>query len=300
VPHGIFVGISTVDVVYLVDDFPAANTKIAARSQDLFAGGPATNAAIAFQHLGGQATLVSAVGRHVLTSAITAELERYGIAHRDLSPAFEGVPPIASITVNPAGERNVVSARAVRVAPPPAQVDESLLAQASIVLVDGHPMQACQVWARAARAREIPVVLDGGSWKDGTRELLASIDTVICSADFRPPSCFSEDDVIDYLRDCGVAHIAITHGAEPVRFVSGATSGLLPVPQVEPVDTMGAGDIFHGAFCYYAATGHGFEQGLREAAKVAAESCRFRGTREWMKQGNVKQTARDSSASPAA
>jgi sugar/nucleoside kinase (ribokinase family) len=299
VPNGIFVGISTVDVVYGVDEFPAANTKIAARSQDLFAGGPATNAAIAFHHLGGSATLVSPTGRHLLASAITSELERCGIAHLDLSPAFEGVPPIASITVNPAGERNVVSARTARIAPPPAQIDESLLAQASIVLVDGHPMQACQSWAQAARARAVPVVLDGGSWKDGTRELLASVDTAICSADFMPPACFSEDDVIDYLRDSGVVHIAVTHGAEPVRFVSGATSGMLPVPQVQAVDTMGAGDIFHGAFCFYAAAGYGFEQALRQAVKVAAESCRFSGTREWMQRGNLRQTARDNSASPA-
>jgi sugar/nucleoside kinase (ribokinase family) len=299
VPNGIFVGISTIDVVYRVDEFPAANTKIAAYSQYLYAGGPATNAAIAFRHLGGGATLISAIGRHVLASAITAELERYGIAHLDLSPAFEGVPPIASITVNPAGERNVVSARRARIAPPPAVVDESLLAQTSIVLVDGHPMQACQVWAQAARARGIPVVLDGGSWKEGTRELLANIDTAICSADFRPPSCFSEEDVLEYLKDCGVAHIAITHGDKAVRFVSDATAGMLPVPQVQAMDTMGAGDIFHGAFCYYAASGLSFERSLSEAAKVATDSCRFHGTREWMQNGILKQTARGNSASPA-
>jgi sugar/nucleoside kinase (ribokinase family) len=282
---GIFVGLSTIDLVYTVDEFPAANTKISARSQDVYVGGPATNAAIAFRHLGGHATLVSAVGRHVLASAITEELERYSIAHLDLSPAFAGVPPIASITVNAAGERNVVSARAARIAPPPAQIDEAVLAQASIVLVDGHAMQACQAWAAAARARKIPVVLDGGSWKEGTRELLASVDFALCSADFRPQTCFSQDDVLDYLKDCGVAHIAITHGAGPVRFVSGATAGMLPVPAVQAVDTMGAGDIFHGAFCYYAATGRGFEPALHEAATVAAESCRFHGTRAWMTRG---------------
>jgi len=298
-PNALFVGISTIDVVYRVDDFPAANTKIAAHSQDLYAGGPATNAAIAFGHLGGSATLISAIGRHVLASAITAELERYGIAHLDLSPAFEGVPPIAAITVNPAGKRNVVSARCARVAPPPAQVDETILAEAAIVLVDGHSMQAAQAWARAARAQGIPVVLDGGSWKEGTRELLASIDTAICSADFKPPSCFSEEDVLEYLRECGVAHIAITHGDKAVRFVSDATAGMLPVPQVRAMDTMGAGDIFHGAFCYYAASGLSFERALSAAAKVASDSCRFHGTREWMQHGTLKQTARGNSASPA-
>jgi sugar/nucleoside kinase (ribokinase family) len=57
----------------------------------------------------------------------------------------------------------------------------------------------------------------------------------------------------------------------------------LTVPQVEVVDTMGAGDVFHGAYCYFASTGRGFIESLAEAAKVASESCRYAGTREWMK-----------------
>ncbi|MDR3751173.1 MAG: PfkB family carbohydrate kinase [Terracidiphilus sp.] len=297
--NGIFVGLSTIDLVYNVDEFPEANTKIVAHSQDLFAGGPATNAAIAFRHLGGNPTLVTAVGRHALAGAIKEELQRHSISLIDLKPSFDQPPSISSIYVNSAGERNVVSANATRIAAPPAQIDESVLAQASIVLVDGHSMQACQAWARAARARAIPVVLDGGSWKDGTRELLASIDAVICSADFRPPGCFNEDDALRYLLDCGVACIAITCGANPVRFVSGAISGIVPVPQVERVDTMGAGDIFHGAYCYYAASGHGFEWALREAAKVASDSCRFHGTRQWMQRSTFRQTVRGNSASPA-
>ena len=143
-------------------------------------------------------------------------------------------------------------------------------------------MQACQVWSRAARARGIRVVLDGGSWKEGTEELLQSIDTAICSADFMPPGCSAADDLFKHLKDCGVTNIAITNGAEPVRFVSGAASGIVLVPQVPLVDTMGAGDIFHGAFCYHASIGRGFVEALREAASVAAEYCRFHGTRGWM------------------
>jgi sugar/nucleoside kinase (ribokinase family) len=65
-------------------------------------------------------------------------------------------------------------------------------------------------------------------------------------------------------------------------YLSGAASGSVPVPRVEAVDTMGAGDIFHGSFCYFTAIGHGFVEALEMAARIAAESCRFRGTREWM------------------
>lgn len=281
--EGVFVGLSTIDVVYSVDEFPGANSKVVARSQDVFVGGPATNASIAFGHLGGEPTLVTAVGRHALASVITDELKRHSIRLIDLNPDFDQAPVISSIAVNRTGERNVVSANATRVTAQLSQVDEALLEEASVVLVDGHYMQACQAWSGVARSRGIHVVLDGGSWKDGTDELLKRVDSAICSADFLPPGCLTENDVFSYLRSSGVTNIAITNGAEPIRFVSGGRSGIVPVPQVQLVDTMGAGDIFHGAFCYFVSNGSLFEEALRNAARVASESCRFHGTREWMK-----------------
>jgi sugar/nucleoside kinase (ribokinase family) len=282
--HGIFVGLATIDVVYDVDEFPAANSKVAAHSQEVFVGGPAMNASIAFAHLGGEPTLVTAVGCHALTVVIREELQRRAVRLLDLNPGFGELPVISSISVDRSGRRNIVSANEIRVPALAAEADPKLCAQAGIVLVDGHYMKACQTWAKAARALGTPVVLDGGSWKDGTAELLRSVDTAICSADFLPPGCATEDEVFRSLKDCGVTNIAITRGAEPVRFVSGPTSGTVPVPQVQVVDTMGAGDIFHGAFCFFASTGSGFVEALEGAAKVAAESCRFRGTRDWMKR----------------
>jgi sugar/nucleoside kinase (ribokinase family) len=55
------------------------------------------------------------------------------------------------------------------------------------------------------------------------------------------------------------------------------------VPQIEAVDTSGAADIFHGAFCYYACDPRAtFADALGNAAEVARESCRYAGTRQWM------------------
>ena len=281
--NGIFVGLSTVDVIYDVEHFPSPNKKVVALSQDVYVGGPATNAAITFAHLGGAATLVTVVGCHPLANLVRQELERYSVRLVDLTPDFDDVPVLSSISVNKAGERNIISANATRVNVLAAQPDDAVFKQTSVVLVDGHHMQACQTWAKAAHVQGIPVVFDGGSWKDGTEELLRNVDTAICSADFFPPACATENDVLTYLKKCGVPNIAITRGAESVRFVSDIASGVVQVPQVQVADTMGAGDIFHGAFCYYSSIGLGFVVALEAAARVAAESCRFRGTREWMK-----------------
>jgi sugar/nucleoside kinase (ribokinase family) len=282
VTNGIFVGLSTVDVIYSVDQFPSANKKVVALSQDVYVGGPAANASITFGHLGGTPTLVTVVGRHALANLVREELQRYSIRLIDLNPGFDDVPAISSISVNKSGERNIISANATRVNALDAQVDEAVFMQTSVVLVDGHYMQACQLWARTAHARGIRVVFDAGSWKYGTEELLKSVDTAICSADFLPPACANEDDILNYLKNYGVKNIAITKGAESVRFVSDDSSGVVQVPQVQVADTMGAGDIFHGAFCYYSSVGLGFAEALGEATRIAAESCRFRGTREWM------------------
>jgi sugar/nucleoside kinase (ribokinase family) len=281
-PSGIFVGLSTIDVIYRVEKFPAPNSKTAAQSQDVFVGGPATNAAIAFAHLGGSPTLISGVGRHALAAVVRKELEDRSVRLVDLNSAFDEPPAISSVTVDAAGRRNVVSANALRIASSDSEPEAHALEAARVVLVDGHFMQACQAWANPAHARGTPVVLDGGSWKEGTEELLASVTMAICSADFRPPGCSNEEKTIRYLKQRGVKHVALTRGADPVLFESGTSSGTLRVPQVDAVDTMGAGDIFHGAFCFFVSIGHGFVEALAEAAQLASESCRYHGTREWM------------------
>lgn len=289
--QGIFVGLSTIDVVYGVDKFPSANTKVAAQNQSVFVGGPATNAAVAFSSLGGKAALVTVAGRNALVNVLREDLQRYSVQLIDLNPQFDAEPAISSILVDKKGNRNVVSANAARIPAPPAQVDRNLLEQARVLLVDGHSMQACQAWSGAAKAKGKPVVLDGGSWKEGSDELLKSVHTAICSADFLPPGCKSKDDVIQYVQKRGVANIAISDGASAIQFVSGSSSGTLSVPEVEVVDTMGAGDILHGAYCFFVALGRGFIESLAEAATIAADSCRYPGTREWMNHLSVLELA---------
>jgi sugar/nucleoside kinase (ribokinase family) len=279
---GIFAGLSTIDIIHNVTDFPTRNSKVTAQSQEIIVGGPATNAAVTFAFLGGSAKLITAVGRHAMAYPIKDECRRFGIEVFDLTPDSDAPPPISSVWVNRHGERSVVSVNTTRMSIPSIDVDPALVNAAEVLMVDGHAMQASQAWAQAAKSAGVRVVFDGGSWKPGTDELLKSVDIAICSADFRPPGCASDEDVIAFLRTSGVADIAITHGADPVRFASARSAGTIEVPRVEAVDTMGAGDIFHGAFCFYSAQGREFEDALREAAKMASDSCRYSGTRKWM------------------
>lgn len=291
---GVFVGLSTLDLIHSIEEFPPPDTKTVARSQELVVGGPATNAAIAFRHLGARAALVTAVSRHRLATIIKDELRRYSIELVDLMLKSDDLPAISSVWVDGHGRRSVVSVNASHLDSNQASdlaskgvtssphVDLAILANARVLLVDGHLMQAGCAWARAAHSAGVQVVLDGGSWKKGTDELLEFVDSAICSAEFMPPGCSNHDEVVRYLQMRNVKHIAITRGAEPIRFLDDSRAGTIPVPRVEVLDTNGAGDILHGAFCYYASGGRGFVESLRDAAAVASESCRYPGTRRWM------------------
>jgi sugar/nucleoside kinase (ribokinase family) len=281
--HGLFVGMIALDLVYLATKLPTSNQKIVASEYTIAAGGPATNAAVTFNHLGNQAEIVGVVGIHPITHLIRSDLANYGVKIADLNPTQTEPPPIASIIVTQAtGSRAVVSIAAPKID------DSQLLAkinfQSDIILIDGHQISAGYAIAQWAKKHHIPVVIDGGSWKPGFEKILPLVDYAICSANFYPPNCHNSAEVIAYLAALGIPHIAITQGEKPILYSSRGVCSQLAVPAIDPVDTMGAGDVFHGAFCHYILQ-HDFKDALTAATKIASHSCQFFGTRQWMKQG---------------
>ncbi len=285
-PSGLFVGLAAVDVSYTVDEIPRRNQKISVKGQLITPGGPATNAAATFAFLGGRTTLLTAVGAHPLASVIRDDLSHSSIRLHDRARGRRQPPPVSSILVHRAtGERTVVSANAAVFSPVSAEFNPRWLAGVSIVLLDGQYMALCLAAAQAAHGRGIPVVLDSGSWKPGMAKLLPLLDTAICSGDFRPPGCRSESDVFQFLLAREIPRVAITRGDSAIRFVGDGKRGEIPVRRIRPVDTLGAGDIFHGAFCYYACQpGRTFRSALAAASRVATFSCRYPGTRSWMER----------------
>jgi sugar/nucleoside kinase (ribokinase family) len=280
----LFVGLSTLDVLYGVDRVPGANEKVVATWQDVCAGGPATNAAIACAHLGARTTLATAVGTHPSGAMLRSDLALRGVTLVDLAPGLDIAPPVSSVFIDGrTGDRAVVSTNASAWPPHLAPVDEAAFEHVGVLLVDGHHLYAAIQAARRAREAGITTVMDGGSWKPGLEGLLPHIDVAVCSADFRPPDSDGPEAVAALLRGYGVRALAITRGAEPVLCWEGERACSVPVPAVQVADTLGAGDVLHGAFCYHlAAAPDRFLWALEAAVAVASHSCTYRGTRAWM------------------
>lgn len=273
--NGLFVGLMTLDCIYQAQRPPQANEKLVAQDVMMAAGGPATNAAVAFSALGGAATIVAAVGQHPVTALLREDLTHMGVDITDLTPQRQTAPPVSSIVVSVAsGERAVISRNAVDLQVDHHPVD---LAHVDVVLVDGHQMTLSHQVAMAAQNSNIPVVIDAGSWKPGFDQVLPLATVVIASANFQPPG---GQTALTYLQGLGIPYVAITHGEQPVIVSDHGQVSALPIPATVVVDTLGAGDIFHGAFCH--AWAGDFPTALAQASQVASLSCQYFGTRAWI------------------
>ncbi|MGH3899037.1 MAG: PfkB family carbohydrate kinase [Pseudonocardiaceae bacterium] len=290
-PRALFVGLCTVDVIQLVNHVPIANEKITALRQTIAAGGPAANAAATCSHLGGNATLLTGIGSHPLTADIHSDLGDLGVRIVDLDENWTGPPTVSSIMVTAGtGERAVVSTNAVgRILVAPDYL-AALVEDADVVQLDGHHIDLARAAAKhATRAGRI-TVLDGGSWKAGTTELLPLLDVAVCSADFHPPGTSTPQETLEFLGRSGVRFAAVTRGPNPIQWQGPKSSGEIDTLSGEIADTLGAGDVFHGALTYVLAsdrklTTDSFIEALSLAAGVATTSCTSFGTRTWMLTG---------------
>lgn len=287
-PHVLFAGRTTVDAVYWLERFPQEDSKVFARQFRAAPGGPACNAAITHALLGGRATLVSAVGSGPWAELARTALARYNIALIDLAEGTDYETPLTTVLVSAAGaSRTIVN--------PPQQDCEwrnaepgrmaSLGEAPSIVLSDGFHLPHTLPLLAACRDRGAALCLDAGSWKPGTQELLPLLTYAIASEHFALPGCAADAEAtLAWFAGRGVPHAAVTRGSRPILGLDRGRRFEIAISPAEVVDTLGAGDVLHGAFCSLLAQGGGFEESLRRAAEIATRSCASIGVEDGVRE----------------
>lgn len=297
------VGLAVLDVVHHLAGPPSWGRKERSTGGELVAGGPAANAAVtAARLLGpgvGPARLLTAIGTTPPAGAVHADLAAHGVQVIDLAPAGWAVPVASALVDVRTGQRTVVSPGALG----SGGVDGSgyslagLLGGVRVVLLDGHhPALAARVAVEATGAG-VPVLLDAGSWKEELVGVLPRVTLAACSADFRPPGGPRAGDdpagVATVLHRRGVRTVLVTDGPRPVVWSTmDDERGTVPVPTVRAVDTLGAGDVFHGALAAALAMRYGSVPACAAfAAEVAAARCAHLGSRAWLGSPEVEVLA---------
>lgn len=269
-PVVVCVGLTTLDLVQEVEQLPVPNTKVTSDAMWYDAGGPAANAARVAAALGCEVRLVTALGASHFARVARDRLA--GITVVDIARP-EHLFPLSSVVLTGDGGRTVISHNAASLAGADLPSTE-VLDGADVVLHDGHLLDA----SLALAGMPAPIhVLDGGSWKPGLKALLSRLDIAVVSADFALPG-HSPDQALADLAGYGIPRLARTRGSEPVDvWVDGQVPTTIAVPKVDAVDTMGAGDVLHGALAAFLAQGSDFTSSMKRAVDVASRSVTGRG-----------------------
>jgi sugar/nucleoside kinase (ribokinase family) len=282
-PRVLFVGRTTLDLLYWLDELPAEDTKVYARELRSAPGGPALNAAITHSMLGGQSLLISAVGGGPWSVLVREELGRHNIRLLDLGAETTYETPLVTALIGAArSSRTIVNPPLSTVNLPalPAAWDQAApdawADPPPVILCDGfHLAQALPL---LASCKDSAICLDGGSWKPGTAELAPLLTAAICSERFTiPGEPAGPESIINWFAAQGVPHIAVTRGPRTILGLDRGRRFEIAIEPVEAKDTLGAGDVLHGAFCHSFSSGQDFETALRAGAVVATHSCQSPG-----------------------
>lgn len=273
------VGIAVYDEIFALPAFPTKPTKIFASNFASAAGGPAANAAITIARQGGEATLWARIGNDMQGDRIVADLERSRVNVSSVRRVDEARSGISAVGVTDDGERMLLV-----FADPNLDTDASWLpldevAGYDAVLADVRWPVASK--AVIARAKELgkPTVLDADLTSDFAA--LAGLVPLASHVVFSEPALIQvageAGDIEARLRriyDAGDhTLVGVTMGELGASWIDAQGFQHEPAVSIRAVDTLAAGDVFHGAFALAVARGLEPRAAMRFANLVAAVKC---------------------------
>ncbi|GIT91137.1 sulfofructose kinase [Jannaschia pagri] len=255
-------GIAVMDYVQRVAALPVGEGKHRSTSFERIGGGCAANAAVGAARLGAEVTLITRLGVDATGDELAAMLMARGVR-----PAFArgGRTPLSSVMVDPAGERMIVNFPGDGLPSDPPAVPPC-----DAALVDCRWPEAAEAVLRAAQHAAVPGVLDGEKY---TPDPLAALAThVVFSApglrDFSGIDALPKALAEAAKRLPGL--VAYTNGPDGVHWAHGPQIAAVPVTAV---DTLGAGDLWHGAFALALGRGRDLIAASTFANRAAALKC---------------------------
>jgi len=271
-PTVLCVGHAVQDFVFTVPVLPDRGAKYRATRFESVGGGPAATAAVAVSRLGGHAFLAARVGDDDAAGMIVAELAGYGVDCTHVRRCPGSRSSVSAVMVDARGERMIVNHLDPSLPVDPTWLPSAGSVGASAVLADTRWPEGALAAFVAARAAGLPAVLDAD------RPVLA--DGVLLRA--ATHVAFSSDALADLtgIGDARLALAEVARGLQGWCCVTAGGDGVYsyeqgemrhdPAFDVPVVDTLGAGDVWHGAFALALAEGSRETDAVRFASAAAA------------------------------
>jgi sugar/nucleoside kinase (ribokinase family) len=276
-PKILCAGIAVQDIVMRVENFPAPGTKVAASDFVITGGGCAANAAVAIARLQGRVAFAGPLGgaNDAVSERIVADLTAEGVDCSGAVRVDGGTASVSLILLDAQGEKTIATRRGVKLGQVlPADADR-LVADADAVLVDNRFPEFVTAVCQAARQRKIPVVIDLDQATRVDDPLFALGTHVISSAEALHgiTGLAEHGAALKQLAEHVGGFLAVTDGPNGIYWLEDRQLRHMPAFAVTAIDSLGAGDAFHGAFTLALAEDRDLAAAMRFASAAAALKC---------------------------
>jgi sulfofructose kinase len=282
-PRILCIGMPVRDLTFRVQGVPARGSKENASHFEEICGGNALNAAIGIVRLGGRASVCGPMGdaRETTSRYIFDKLAHEGIETKHIVHMPGLVTPISAIMIDPSGERTIVTFRDPELWKVQLGDIDELLTDCDAILTESRAAAFCNDLCVEATRRGIPVIVDvdrAMSLREGL--LTASSHLVFSNEPLQETAGIADDgEALKKIAKLTPAFLAGTRGPQGTIWLDeNQTLQQTPAFPVHTVDTLGAGDVFHGAFALAITEKQDLRSALRFASAAAALKCtRFGG-----------------------
>jgi len=277
------VGLNATDTMIVVPHFPAYGGKAPFTREFLSVGGQVASAMVTCARLGLRAKYIGTVGDDERGRVQLESLRDSGVNIDHVQQRVDCPNQSAYIIIDQAtGERTVFWSRPDCLRISPAQIEDTQITCARLLHIDGHDTPAVEYAAHIARTHGIPVTVDVDTIYSGFDRVLPLVDYLIASSEF-PARWTGIEDPLDALATIqekfGMRVAAMTLGAQGSLALADGVFHYSPAFVVNCVDTTGAGDVFHGAFCYSVLQKMPLAEALEFSNAMAALNCMALGAR---------------------
>jgi sulfofructose kinase len=282
-PRILCIGMPVRDLTFRVHGLPARGSKESATHFDEICGGNALNGAIGIVRLGGRASICGPMGDAGETTSkyIYEKMAEEGIETGHLVHMPGLVTPISNIMIDPSGERTIVTFRDPELWNVRLPDHDTLLEDCDAILTESRCATFCTDLCAEATRHGIPVIVDvdrAMSLREGL--LTASSHLIFSSEPLQETAGVTDDgEALKKIAKLTPSFLAGTRGAQGTIWLDEHQNlQQTPAFPVHTVDTLGAGDVFHGAFALAITENQDVPAALGFASAAAALKCtRFGG-----------------------